>query len=86
MIQRVKEQVSVQFLYDHKRQKILPRAILWKGRIHVIRQVALHHRVREGRTVFHIFSVSSDTLDFRLSCDTDTLHWTLQEISDGVSA
>jgi hypothetical protein len=44
----------------------------------------MHHTIREGRTLFHIFSVSSQDLFFRLKLDTDNLFWTLEEIADGL--
>jgi hypothetical protein len=35
--------------------------------------------------LLHYFSVTDGTLDFRLQCDTDTLHWTLEEVTDGLA-
>jgi len=47
-------------------------------------QVGLHHLYREGKVLFHIFSVVADTLFMRLRFDTDTLYWVLEETEDGV--
>jgi hypothetical protein len=44
----------------------------------------LHHTFRSGRTLFHVFSVASKSLFFRLVLNTDTLFWRLEEISDGL--
>jgi len=85
MIQKISAPVSVQFIYDHHKRSITPRQILWDGKNFRIGQVGMHHTTREGRTLFHIFSVTSQGLFFRLKLDTDSLFWTLEEIADGLS-
>ena len=84
MIQKISAPVSVQVVYDHRRRTVTPRQIFWDGRIFRIAHIGLRHTFREGRTLFHIFSVTSQGLSFRLRLDTDTLFWTLEEISDGL--
>lgn len=84
MIQKISAPVSVQLVYDHHLHAVSPRQILWDGKVIRISQVGLHHTIREGRTLFHIFSVTSQNLFFRLKLDTDTLFWTLEEIADGL--
>jgi hypothetical protein len=84
MIQRVKVPVSVNFTYDHKTRRAIPRKLLWEGRIYEIRDVGHHHSYRVGHTLFHVFSVDSDTLYFRIVFNTETLGWTLEEIADGL--
>lgn len=85
MIQKISAPVSVQTVFDHRKRTITPRQILWDGRIFRIAQVGLHHTFREGRTLFHIFSVTAQGLSFRLRLDTESLFWTLEEISDGLA-
>lgn len=85
MIQKVSSPVSVQTVYDHRKHTVSPRQILWNGKVFRIAQVGLHHTYREGRTLFHIFSVVGQGLSFRLKLDTDSLFWTLEEISDGLA-
>ncbi len=84
MIQKISAPVSVQLVFDHRHRSIAPRQIMWDGRVIRIAKVGMHHTVREGRTLFHIFSVVSANLFFRLRLDTDTLFWTLEEIADGL--
>ncbi len=60
-----------------------PKYVVWKGRSYTISKVGLHHSLREGRTLYHIFSVVSDTIFLRLRLNTDNLLWNLEEISDG---
>lgn len=84
MLQKIDGPVSVGVSFDHTKRKISPRWVVWEGRLHSIIKVGLHHTYRTGRTLYHVFSVSSKTLFFRLILDTDTLHWKLSEISDGL--
>lgn len=75
--------VSVVFFYDHKTSKVRPLRVRWDGREYTIVKVGLHHSYRQGRTLFHVFSVASDAVFFRLVLNTDNLFWRLQEVSDG---
>ena len=84
MIQKISAPVSVQLVYDHRLHSVTPRQILWDGRVIRIAKVGLHHTIREGRTLFHIFSVVSNDLFFRLKLNTENLFWTLEEIADGL--
>jgi len=84
MIQKISAPVSVEMVYDHRKHSCLPRKILWDGRVFPIIKLGLHHTFREGRELFHIFSVTAAQLSFRLKLDTTTLFWTLEEISDGL--
>lgn len=77
--------VSVNLVFDHKTRKVFPRHVLWEGKTYLITKLGLHHTFRTGKTLYHVFSVESPTLSFRLVLDTDTLHWRLEEISDGES-
>ena len=43
-------------------------------------------KVKQGKKLLHIFSVSNNSLAFRLELDTETLFWTLQEVSDGLAS
>lgn len=79
------EPVSVSFTFDSDKQKVEPRALIWKGRLHAIRKIGLHHKFKEGKTLFHVFSVASNSSFFRLVLNTDNLHWKLETISDGLS-
>jgi len=83
MIQKIKTPVSVSLIFDHYRCLVAPQTISWLGRRYKIDQVGLHHTTRVGRTLYHIFSVAASGLFFRISLNTDNLHWILEEVSDG---
>lgn len=85
MTQKINSKVTVYAVFDHITLSVRPKVILWNGRIHNIVKVGLHHVYRRGRTAFHVFSVASETLFFRLVLDTDKLYWTLEEVQDAES-
>ena len=55
----------------------------WRGREYTIMQCTYHYKVWDGRTRVHKFAVSTGSLDFRLTYDTEHLIWILEEVSDG---
>ncbi len=61
-----------------------PKWVKWRARVHKIEKVGLHYTFREGRVLYHIFSVSTKTLAMKLRFDTETLGWRLEEVSDGI--
>jgi len=84
MIQKVNIPISVSLVFDSIKRKVAPRWVVWNGRLYPVEKVGLHHTYREGRTLYHVFSVASKSLFFRLVLNTDNLHWKLEEISDGL--
>ena len=84
MIEKLSLPVSVGITFDHTKRKVVPKWILWEGKLYPVEKIGLHHTFRTGRTLFHVFSVASKTLFFRLVLNTDTLFWRLEEISDGM--
>lgn len=84
MIQKMSAPVSVDLVYDHRKHRSIPRKLLWDGRIFPVTRLGLHHTFRQGRDLFHVFSLTSGSLSFRLKLDTTNLFWTLEEISDGL--
>ncbi|MDO8551827.1 MAG: hypothetical protein Q7S03_04085 [bacterium] len=83
MIQKIDAPVSVSLVFDHKLRKVFPKYVGWDGKMYLITKIGLHHTFRLGKTLCHVFSVESPALSFRLVLNTDTLHWRLEEISDG---
>jgi hypothetical protein len=80
MLTQINESVSVDLLSNALTGKVYPWVISWRGRRYTITKVGLHHRVRDGRDLIHIFSVTDGTTFFRLEFNTDTLGWKLIEI------
>lgn len=85
MLTRINELVSVKLVYSSLKNTVYPSEICWRKRVYKIIKVGLHHIFREGQTLKHIFTVTSKGIGFRLSLDTQTLHWRLEEIYDDAS-
>ncbi|MCL4360042.1 hypothetical protein M1555_02180 [Patescibacteria group bacterium] len=82
MPEPIDESVSVNLLTNHLRRTVTPTSLYWRGRRYQITRIGLHYTVREGRTLFHYFSVTDGTGCFKLRFDTETLLWKLVEIED----
>jgi len=80
---RVFEKVSIISSYNQEKNLFTLYKMRWRLRDYFIKKLAYRHKIRQGRTVFHIFHVSDGNLDFRVSLDAENLIWTLEEISDG---
>jgi len=81
----INEKISVISKYDQGKGVFLPVKLKWQGRVRNIEKLGFHHTKRQGRKLLHIFSVVDDRLCYYLSFDTEILHWTLMEVSDGNS-
>lgn len=68
------EQISVNLLNGR------PTSFSWHGRQYTLTAVGLHHTLREGRVLVHIFSVTDGVTFFKLHLNTETLAWKLLEI------
>ena len=74
--------IGVLSIYDSRRRKFFPYKLKWNNRYYRVDKVCYHHMIREGRTPIHIFHVTGGNLDFRISFNTETLTWNLEEIYD----
>jgi len=83
MIIRTNEPVKVLAVYDPATGRTVPHKLNWSGKTHILSRLAYYHRERIGRSIRHIYHVTDGELDFRLFVDSDTLSWTLSEVSDG---
>jgi hypothetical protein len=59
-----------------------PKWVKWKGRTYKVEKVGLHHTYRRGKVLYHVFSVATKTLFMRLSFNTETLGWRLEEVEE----
>ena len=84
MVTKINIPVSVDLVFDHKKVCVYPKAVCWNGGLYKITKVGLHHTYRQGRTLFHVFSVATNTTFFRLVLNTENLYWRLEEVSDGL--
>lgn len=61
-----------------------PRWINWNNKTYKVERLGFHHTYREGKTLYHIFSITTKTLFMRLIFDTETLNWRLTDVEDGI--
>lgn len=85
MIQKVGVPVSVTLTFNCRTRQVLPGEVVWESKTYLITKIGLHHTFRQGQTLYHVFSVTSGNLFFRLVLNTKTLFWTLEEIADGLA-
>lgn len=84
MLRQIQEEVSVWLYFDHLKRKVSPYKVLWSNREYLIQKIGLHHSFRIGRTLYHVYSVTTETLFLRLVLNTENLQWTLEHVSDGL--
>ena len=84
MRESIHEKVDVVVTFTRAFGGAFPKRVRWQGKEYNISEVGMHHMVREGRILHHIFSVTANTLFFRLDFNTETLQWQIAEISDGL--
>jgi hypothetical protein len=83
MVTKINQKISVLTIFNADTNNIAPHMLKWNNRKYPITQVGLHHTIHLGKTLHHIFSVTSGTTYFRLNLNTDNLHWILEEIESG---
>ncbi len=82
VVEKIKESVSVNLIFNHKKRKTSVSKVTWQNRPYKITRQGLHHTYKRGSTVMHVFSVVSDTISFKLILDSSSLIWTLEETYD----
>jgi hypothetical protein len=85
MIEAIHERVSVITVYNREKHLVFPWCVRWQGRRYTLTKFGFHHTQRAGRKLLHIFSGVYGGIAFRLTHDTETLTWMLEEVSDGVA-
>lgn len=83
MIEKINERISVISSYNRDNGQVTIHKVRWNGRTYQITKIGYHHKVREGRNIFHVFHVNNNALSFKLQLDTETLSWWVLEVSDG---
>lgn len=78
----INEPVSVILIYNAREQTVRPAKMLWRGREYLITKLGYHHKMKQGSSLLHIFSVATETTAFKLRMNTETLHWILEELYD----
>ncbi len=82
MTENINEKVSVITVFNQETGLVIPKKIRWHNRNYLIKNLAYYHRTYQGKNIIHVFNVTDGNLDFRLSLNSENLHWTLEEIYD----
>ena len=61
-----------------------PRWVKWKNKAYKVKKIGFHHTYREGKVLYHVFSVATESLFMRLLFDTETLDWRLTDVENGI--
>jgi len=80
MISKVFTPVSVELFFDCQKRKTFVRSIIWQGRSYSIIKQGFYHQYRKGKLLMHVFSVAGENLSFRLSLNSESLAWVLEEV------
>lgn len=84
MIETINEPISVATIYSADKRRTMPWILSWRHKRMRVTEVGFHHYYKEGKKLIHIFDVVADnSLHMRLLCDTSSLDWTLEAVSDG---
>jgi len=81
MLEKVNEKIEVEV--DFLKKRVVPRKFFWAGRVYELKKITLVHFAWQGRVKVYYFSVSDGINFFRLSFNTDSLEWLLEEVYAG---
>jgi hypothetical protein len=76
------EKIKVLALFDPASGRTVPYRLKWQGKIYQLSKINYYHRKKIGSMIQHIYHATDGNLDFRLSLDSETLSWRLEEIYD----
>lgn len=80
MVQEIGELVKVEGCFDNG---LMIKRVVWSGREYKIIKLGYHHTFYRGRTLWHVYSVASDTIFLRLEMNSENLQFKLVEVADG---
>lgn len=83
MQELINEKISVTSSYNRQTGLVIPLKLHWQRRDYLIKKLSYYHRIRQGRILLHVFHVTDGVMDFRLSLNSENLHWLLEEVTDG---
>ncbi|MGZ6004696.1 MAG: hypothetical protein ACXWLH_00935 [Candidatus Saccharimonadales bacterium] len=87
MREKINSEVSVVMYYSAKHKQAVPHLLYWQNKDYALGEVDYYHSYMEGQERQHIFELcdKDSSLFFRLRLDGSNLHWTLENIHDGLA-
>lgn len=86
MLSKVNQPVEVVLICAGNSGRVRPYLFWWQQKKYLVDKVGLHHTYWQGKTLIHVFSVMANGLFFRLTLNSQTLCFMLEETSDGLAA
>ena len=83
MYETINEKIDVIAIFGTGFHDARPFKLKWGGKEHIITKIGYKHKVREGRKVIHVFSVTDGVQFFELRFDASDLQWILGRVWDG---
>lgn len=80
MIVDVEEKIEVGAIF--RRGKVKPVWFIWKGRRHMVKQITYDWHEKKGETLFHFFQLIAEAGVYKVSLDSRSLTWNLEEICE----
>lgn len=77
LLENINENVEVAAVFQTN--KVWPVRLKWGNKVYKIQKVTEIHRVMDGDTFIHFFSVSDRLNFFKLAFNTKTLQWRLEQ-------
>jgi hypothetical protein len=71
---------TVEVVAVFKKDRALPVLLRWGGREYKIKSIDFVHKTHEGETLIHRFAVSDSSNSFKLSFNTASLRWNLEQV------
>jgi hypothetical protein len=71
---------TVEVVVVFKKDRALPVLLKWNGREYKIKSIDFVHQVHEGATLIHRYAVSDSSNSFKLSFNTASLRWNLEQV------
>ena len=84
MIEKINEPISVALLYNGEKRQTRIWVLEWRKKRYLVSRLGFQHVKKMGNRLYQVFEVlTTDGLQMCLLLDTQSLNWTLEEVSDG---
>lgn len=83
MYEIVNQPIDMIAIFGKEFNDIKPFKFKWNNKDFIVTKIGYKHKVREGRKIVHVFSVTDGTNFFELRFDADDVAWKLGRTWDG---
>jgi hypothetical protein len=83
MYEDINEKIDVVAIFGKGFHDVVPYKIKWRGQDYLIKKVGYRHKVRDGRKIYFVFSMTDGATFFEAKCDAQDVSWMLGRVADG---